>query len=233
MVRQPGGTFSMSDRILVVAAHPDDEVLGCGGTMARHVQNGDQVRVIFVADGVTSRLGVDAQELHRRQQATRAACDLIGVQQFQFLGFPDNRLDQVPLLDVVQRLEHAMEAWAPTKVYTHHHGDLNVDHRVTHQAVMTACRPLPGSVIRQILAFEVMSSTEWASPGLSPFAPNVYVDISSQLELKISALEAYGDEMRQPPHSRSVAHLRQLAHHRGNCVGFDAAEAFMLIRMVV
>jgi LmbE family N-acetylglucosaminyl deacetylase len=215
---------------MVVAAHADDEVLGCGGTIARHAAAGDLVHVLFIADGVTSRAGADDVATVQRERAMLEASEILGVSSTLSLGFPDNRLDSVPLLDIVQALEGEFSKWKPEVVYTHHYGDLNVDHRVAHQAVMTACRPLPGCSVREILAFEVMSSTEWASSALAPFLPNLFVDVSAYLETKMRALEAYALEMRAPPHSRSLEHLHILAQHRGACVGVKAAEAFMVIR---
>lgn len=223
----------MSKSVLVVAAHADDEVLGCGGTIARHVAEGDEVHVVFMADGVSSR-GVDVSKQHQRRNLSRdEALQTLGVLECNALDFPDNRMDSVPLLDVVKALESIIDQVQPTRVYTHHHGDLNVDHRVTHQAVLTACRPMPGSSVREILAFEVMSSTEWATPGVAPFVPNAFVDISDYLPKKLAALAAYDIEMRPVPHSRSVAHVEALARHRGNCVGLEAAEAFEIVRLVV
>lgn len=220
----------MSNTVLVVAAHADDEVLGCGGTLAKHVAAGDKVHVIFMADGVTSRGGAGQDDLVHRQQATEKAQQILGISSMTFLGLPDNRLDSLPLLDIVQSLETLIGKRQPKIIYTHHYGDLNVDHRLVHQAVMTACRPLPGSTVREILAYEVLSSTEWTSPGLAPFLPNLFVDISTQMEIKMQALEAYALEMHAPPHSRSTEHVRCLAKHHGYCMGVDAAEAFMVIR---
>jgi len=222
----------MSKKILVVAAHADDEVLGCGGTIARHVAEGDAVHVIFMADGVGSRGDEQIAEFEARNQARDAALKTLGVIECHALDFPDNRMDSVPLLDVVQALDPIVRKIQPERVYTHHHGDLNVDHRVTHQAVLTACRPLPGSSLREILAFEVMSSTEWATPGFAPFILNAFVDISAYLPKKLEALAAYELEMRPTPHSRSVGHIEALARHRGNSVGVDAAEAFELCRSI-
>lgn len=222
----------MSKTVLVVAAHADDEALGCGGTIAKHAAAGDQVHAVFVADGVTSRPGGEPDELKRRKQATGDACAILGVSTIEFLGLPDNRLDSLALLDIVQMLEEVIGRIRPDVVYTHHYGDLNVDHRITHQAAMTACRPLPGSTVREIYTFEVISSTEWNSAGLAPFIPNLYVDIGAYIETKLKSLEAYAPEMRNPPHSRSLEHARSLAKHRGNCVGVDAAEAFMVMRVL-
>lgn len=222
----------MSKTVLVVAAHADDEALGCGGALAKHVAAGDKVHVVFVADGVTSRAGAGQEDLARRQRATETARKILGISTMAFLDQPDNRLDSLPLLDIVQPLEAIIGKLAPEIIYTHHYGDLNVDHRLAHQAVMTACRPLPGSTVREIFAFEVMSSTEWSSAGLAPFLPNYFVDISAHIEVKMQALDAYELEMRVPPHSRSIEHLRCLANHRGYCVGVDAAEAFMVMRVL-
>lgn len=222
----------MSKSILVVAAHPDDETLGCGGAIARHVAEGDLVHVVFMADGVSSREAPHA-ELSRRNQARDRALQILGVNELHVLDFPDNRMDSLPLLDVVKSLEELVSKIKPYRVYTHHRGDLNVDHRVTHEAVLTACRPLPGASVREILAFEIMSSTEWSTPGFLPFTPNAFIDISEYLPRKLDALFAYEVEMRPTPHSRSVCHVENLARHRGYTVGVDAAEGFEVVRLVV
>jgi LmbE family N-acetylglucosaminyl deacetylase len=222
----------MTECVLVVAAHPDDEVLGCGGTLARHAAAGDRVHFVFAADGVASRLHADDAAHEERLQAAARAATLLGAGSVDFLGFPDNRLDAVPLLDLVQKLEALIERIKPSIVYTHHAGDLNVDHRMTQAAVLTACRPLPGSTVREIYAFEVLSSTEWAVGETHPFVPNHFVDIGAHLHRKLEALDAYRVEMRLPPHSRSVEHVRVLAAHRGYTAGVDAAEAFMTLRVI-
>lgn len=222
----------MNENVLVVVAHPDDEVLGCGGTIARHVAEGDVVHVVYMADGVGARGGDFLAEAAWRNEARDNALRTLGVSGWHALDFTDNRMDSVPLLDVVQALEPIVRSVAPAMVYTHHYGDLNVDHRITHQAVMTACRPLPGSTVRQMLSFEVMSNTEWASPGLAPFVPNAYVDISAYIDVKWAAMTAYGLEMRPAPHSRSRDHLEYLALHHGMSMGVGAAEAFMVMRFL-
>lgn len=222
----------MSKEILVVAAHADDEALGCGGTIARHVAEGDIVHAVFLADGISSRQGADSHELARRLAATEQARQVLGIATTTFLELPDNRLDSLALIEVIQPLEMVMRQINPQIIYTHHYGDLNVDHRIAHQAVMTACRATPESSVKEIYAFEVMSSTEWSSVGLAPFLPNLFVNISAYLAIKLQALEAYALEMRPAPHSRSMEHLTALAKHRGHCVGVDAAEAFMVMRVV-
>lgn len=217
--------------VLVVAAHPDDEALGCGGTVARHAEAGDRVEVVFFTDGVSSRPGSTDSDRGCRVRAMEHARLILGITRVRVLGYPDNRLDSVQLLDIVQALEAVIAEVKPAVVYTHHSGDLNVDHRVTHQAVMTACRPFPDSSIREIYSFEVPSSTDWAGPCSVPFIPNYFVEIASFLPQKIRSLEAYRDELRVAPHSRSLDHVKALSRHRGNSVGVAAAEAFMVMRI--
>ena len=219
-------------KVLVVAAHPDDEVLGCGGTIARHVAEGDTVEVVFMADGISSRPDANPYEFAKRRASTEEAHSILGIKRFYGLDMPDNKLDSLPLLDIVQRLEEIVIESAPDIVYTHHGGDLNIDHRVTYQSVMTAVRPQPDCSVREIFAFEVMSSTEWAGDSCTPFAPDVFVNISAHWDQKQRALLAYAMEMRPHPHSRSIAHMDALTLHRGMSVGLERAEAFKLIRKI-
>lgn len=222
--------------ILVVAAHPDDEALGCGGTIARHAMAGDTVDVIFLADGVTSRGrgdAADATELQTRQAAARRSCEILGARTPRFGSLPDNRLDGLTLLEVIQVLTQLASGLVPDVIYTHHGGDLNVDHRIAHQAVMTLFRPIPQSRVRGIFAFEISSSTEWATPfAAQAFIPNRFVDIAATIERKIAALDAYATEMRAFPHARSREGLSALATWRGVSVGLAAAEAFMTLRWI-
>jgi LmbE family N-acetylglucosaminyl deacetylase len=222
----------MSKTVLVVAAHTDDEALGCGGTIARHVAEGDSVYAVFLADGVTSRPDATSEELEQRNSAAVNAHEILGIKKAYMLGFPDNRMDSIPLLDIVQKLEGVLDEVKPQVIYTHHCGDLNVDHRITHQAVLTACRPVPGASVKEIYAFEILSATEWNSPGLNPFIPNVFIDISAHLDIKMKALAAYELEMRDEPHARSLVNTKRLAGLRGNCVGVAAAEGLSLIRSI-
>lgn len=215
-----------------MAAHPDDEVLGCGGTIARHVDAGDTVDILFVADGVTSRNGTSA-EIDRRAASARKAAEGLGAHPPRFLNFPDNRLDSIPLLEIIKSIEEVTAAVLPVRVYTHHGGDLNIDHRVVHQAVVTACRPFSHSQIRSLLSFETLSSTEWATPsGEYQFRPDHFINIHSQLERKLAALAAYSEEMRPFPHPRSLEAVRALAALRGSSAGLHAAEAFMTLRVI-
>ncbi len=224
--------------ILVVAAHPDDEVLGCGGAIARHVVHGDAVHVLILAEGITSRAQerdreVATEDLHHLARGAEAAHRILGSASLQLEDFPDNRMDSVDLLTIVKRIETAIDLHRPTTLYTHHAGDVNIDHRRIHDAVVTACRPVPGQSVRELLFFEVPSSTEWQPPGsAAPFLPNVFVDISSVLEKKVAALDCYDSEMRDFPHPRSVRAVTALAQWRGATAGLQAAEAFMLGRQI-
>ncbi|PPT08716.1 hypothetical protein CKA32_004077 [Geitlerinema sp. FC II] len=223
----------MSQSILIIAAHPDDEVLGCGGTIARYTARGVQARVIFLADGIAARDGMDSEALQRRQSAARKAADCLGIQSVSFGKFPDNRLDTVDLLDIVKVVEGAIAQYQPDTVLTHHVGDVNIDHQRVHQAVVTACRPQKGHPVRTLLFFEVPSSTEWQPPGSAPaFTPNWFVDISSTLDCKLKALDAYAEELRTWPHPRSRQGVEALARWRGATVGVKAAEAFILGRQL-
>jgi len=219
-------------KVLVVVAHPDDEVLGCGGAIAKHVSNGDQVFVIFMADGVTSRDGhTPGNELDTRKKAACNSCKILGTETPVFLDFPDNQMDTVSLLSIVKKLEDEIKSIQPNVVYTHHSGDLNIDHRLTHQAVMTVFRPIPGQSVKKIYTFEVLSSTEWNSGSFNrPFIPNYYVDITATIDTKLLALDEYREEMSDYPHSRSTEAVIALSKYRGATVGINSSEAFMLER---
>jgi N-acetylglucosamine malate deacetylase 1 len=226
----------MPDSVLVLAAHPDDEVLGCGGTLAKWVDAGARVHVAFLADGVFSRSGepkVQQVQLEERRSAARKACGILGVHSVSFGDFPDNRMDTVALLDIAQAVEALVQEHRPDTVLTHHAGDVNVDHRLMHEAVVTACRPQAGHPVRTVLCFEIASSTEWQLPGSAPaFSPNWFEDISATLVRKMAALQAYEGELRAWPHPRSIHGVESLAHWRGATVGVDAAEAFVLGRQL-
>ena len=223
--------------VLVVAAHPDDEVLGCGGTAARLSQEGHAVHIAIMAEGITSRHAqrdqADAQQLSRLHQQAHSAAAKIGAQDVVLFKLPDNRLDTVPLLEVVKLVEDLVDKFEPEVIYTHHPGDLNIDHEVVHRAVLTATRPMAGHPVREIYAFEVPSSTEWAFQRLQPsFRPNVFVDVTSTLNVKLDAMACYDSESREFPHPRSPEALRALATRWGSVVGCPAAEAFELVRSI-
>jgi LmbE family N-acetylglucosaminyl deacetylase len=223
---------------LVIAAHPDDEVLGCGGTIARLASEGWQVHVHLLANGVGSRAdagaSVDADAFARRRSEAQAACKLLGVQSLRFGAFPDNRMDSVDRLAVAKSVSVLIDELKPACVFTHRHGDVNVDHDVVHDAVLAACRPQPGHPVRELLFFEVPSSTEWRPPVSAPtFAPAVFFDIAGTLQVKLHALAAYSSELRPFPHPRSLEAIEHLARWRGATVGVLAAEAFEIGRRVI
>jgi LmbE family N-acetylglucosaminyl deacetylase len=221
--------------ILVIAAHPDDEVLGCGGTIARE-SGRQEVRIAILGEGASSRHArrsdAPAADLNRLACGARAAAGALGARSVDFGQLPDNRFDELPLLDVVKRVERWIDAYRPDVIYTHHPGDLNVDHGITFRAVLTATRPGASShLVREILAFEVPSSTEWAFERIDPpFRPTVFVDIAGTLDVKIAAMARYETEMRPAPHPRSPEKIRALAEYRGSASGMMSAEAFELIR---
>lgn len=225
-------------RVLVVAAHPDDEVLGCGGTIAKHVRQGDRVSLLVLGEGLTARApsraeGLRTADLSGLSRSLTQAARILGVQDVRHGQLPDNRFDTVPLLDIVKQVEAVVGEWKPEIMYTHHPGDVNVDHRLTFDAVMAAARPQPGGTIRTILAFEVLSSTGWS--GRIPeraFIPDTFIDISGTLALKLKAMEAYASELRLSPHPRSRQGVRALAKYRGLMVSLPAAEAFVTIRRI-
>ena len=232
-------TSHKKERILVIAAHPDDEVLGCGGTIARHADAGDQVHIVIMAEGATSRqLQRDreeaSEELSALQEAAKTAGTILGAAGVELLDLPDNRLDSLERLDLIKQIENRIGCYQPEVIYVHHAGDVNVDHRRLHEAVTTACRPTPGQRVRRILSYEVASSSEWQPPGSGPaFTPNLFVDISGQWDRKREALLTYASEMRAWPHARSLEALEHLARWRGAQVGVEAAEAFFLLRQVI
>ncbi len=220
--------------VLIVAAHPDDEVLGCGGTASKLAGLGNIVRIAILAEGMTSRTSKredsDTELLTRLHADAQRAGRILRAQSVTIHGFPDNRLDTVPMLDVVKAVESIVREFQPEVIYTHHPGDLNVDHGVVHRAVLTAIRPLQGNTVKRFYAFEVPSSTEWAFQRIgAQFTPNTFVDIGETLEQKLAAMQAYESEARKFPHPRSPEALRAIAMRWGSVIGVRAAEAFELI----
>ncbi|GAA0547335.1 PIG-L deacetylase family protein [Halorubrum ejinorense] len=221
--------------VLCIVAHPDDEVLGVGGTLARHAADGDDVHICILSDGVTSRYdNVEAAdvEIEQRRQRAQMAADTLGVT-VSLYGFPDNSFDTVPLLDIVQTIEAEIDEQNPDIVYTHHYGDLNVDHELTCRATITATRPLTDSSVDRVLAFETLSASEWSVPRPdNAFQPTSFVDVTDSLDTKSEALSVYEQELREPPHPRTIDTVRKNADVWGSKVGVPAAEPFELLREV-
>jgi len=226
-------------RILVVAAHPDDEMLGCGASIAKWTAQGHQVSIAILGEGATSRYstrqaGLAAtgpEEVSDLQRCARAAAKVVGVTDVSFHGLPDNRFDSLPLLDVVKEVERRVAELSPERVVTHHGSDLNVDHRAAYHAVLTATRPKPGHPVKEVLAFEVASSTEWGFQTIEPvFRGNHFEDVTTTLAKKLAALAQYPSEMCAFPHPRSAEAVSAIARRWGSVVGCEAAEAFQLVR---
>lgn len=218
-------------KVLVVAAHPDDEVLGCGATIAKHIASGDIVTVLIMGEGVLARKEVKDRRdlLEKLWKDAQAANDILGVHRLILRDLPDNKLNAVPLLDIVHMIEEVTAEVKPSIVYTHHHGDVNIDHQTIAKAMQAVCRPMRGTTIDKAYAFETPSATHWNFRHESPFCPTIFVDIEKTIEKKIKALEQYTSEIRDFPHPRSRIYLEALGQFRGGQVGFLYAEAFELI----
>jgi LmbE family N-acetylglucosaminyl deacetylase len=225
----------MRNRILIVSAHPDDEVLGCGGTVARLVKEGYQAYTLILGEGITSRdekrdRAKRETEIQKLKDQAKKANKIIGVEEVFMYDFPDNRFDTVPLLDIVKVIEKIKNDIKPDIIFTHYGKDLNIDHQITYKAVITATRPVVGEPVKEIYSFEVPSSTEWNFP-LS-FSPDVFFDISETMDIKIKALEEYKTELREYPHPRSLEGIKINAQSWGLKIGVKYAEVFKCIRII-
>lgn len=225
--------------VLVVAAHPDDEILGVGATAARHVAEGDAVYAMILGEGQTSRgmhrEDIDRETVEALHKNTLESARAIGFREVFFADFPDNRFDEVDLLDIVKAVEEKVRALKPQIIYTHYSGDLNVDHQYTARAVLTATRPIGDYCVEEIYAFETLSSSEWNFDHSvqSVFSPNVFVDITDYYVQKEAAMKCYVSELCAFPHPRSLTGMDVLSKSRGMAAGMERAEAFMLIRRAV
>jgi N-acetylglucosamine malate deacetylase 1 len=218
--------------ILIIATHPDDEVLGCGGVMARHAAQGDTVHVLVVSRGVPDLFPPEVIEETRRE--LRQAHAVLGVTGVHFLDFPAPRLDVVPGHQLADAIGKAVRSLRPHQVYLPHRGDMHADHRAVYTATLVACRPGHSTAPRKLLCYETLSETDWAPPfGDDAFIPTVFIDISDYLDRKIEAMACYRSQLREPPSTRSLRSLEALARLRGGTVNQHAAEAFMLVREIV
>ncbi len=220
--------------VLVIGAHPDDEILGCGGTMARHVENGDNVFVAILAWGVASRYTPDMIEIQKSR--VMQASNIIGVKETVFFGIggSERRFDEFPFIDVIRPLEDCIDRFRPDIIYTHHRGDSNTDHQITFKATVSAARTLRKFVVKKFLCYETLSSTDQAPPFLEyAFMPNVFVNIEPYLERKIEAMSCYKSELHPYPHPRSLESIRFQAKVWGHKSACEAAEAFILVREIL
>jgi len=226
----------INKKVLIIAAHPDDEILGCGGTIAKLIKNNCKVDVLFLSEGVSSRskLGETREwtdEIIAREAMAIAASKYLGFSIIGFMRNPNLRMDLLSILDITKSVQSILIENKPDIIFTHHYGDLNTDHQICFNAVITACRPSGIDFIESIFSFEVPSSTEWSSSvNLPSFRPNYFVNIDSEIESKLGALNCYNFEMRKFPHPRSKENIKALSQIRGSEIGFEFAEAFMLIR---
>ncbi len=219
-------------RILVIAPHPDDEVLGCGGTIAGHAAAGDEVRLCVVTRAYTPEWTEEVIRIKR--QEVNEASGILGIKETSFLDLPTVKLDTLPQKELNNAIARVVDAVKPDVVYLPHKGDLNRDHRLVFEAALVALRPLEGNTVSRILCYETLSETEWGIPDVeSVFIPNVYVDIANTLETKLAAMSAYASELKKSPHPRSLEMLKVLARKRGSEAGIAAAEAFILIREII
>lgn len=223
------------NKILIVVAHPDDEVLGCGGTITRLNKEGYELYTLILGEGITSRDDKRSKEKRGREIANlkeqaKKANELIGVKKVFFHDFPDNRFDTVPFLDIVKVIEKIKNQIKPEIIFTHYEKDLNIDHQITYKAVITATRPISEETVKEIYSFEILSSTEWSYP-LS-FSPDMFFDISETINIKIKALEKYKTELKKYPHPRSLEGVKLIAKNRGMEVGLNYAEAFKCVRII-
>lgn len=219
----------MNHKILVVVAHPDDEILGVGGTILKHVSSGDEVSILILGEGETSRGNI--ADIHKREAQAKKAAEMLGVRDLVLDKLPDQRFDTLPFLEIVQKIEKEIVRIKPNVIYTHNAYDLNLDHRIIFQAALTASRPAKNNPLKTILSFETLSSTEWQiKDQTSVFLPTEYHDITDVIEKKIEIFKIYRDEVREYPHPRSEEGIRILAKYRGMESAYPYAEAFQVIR---
>jgi LmbE family N-acetylglucosaminyl deacetylase len=218
--------------VLIVAPHPDDEVLGCGGVIGRHVASGDDVYVVIVSKGVADEFSPDLVE-QARQEATMAN-KVLGTKRVFLLDFPAPRLDAVPTSSLAAALKNVVVNVQATTVYLPHHGDIHGDHKAVYWATLVATRPNGDFFPARLLCYETLSETEWGAPIPSDvFAPTVFVDVSQYLGVKLEAMKCYRSQLAPSPKARSLASIEALARVRGSTIGVTAAEAFSLIREVL
>lgn len=225
----------MNKKILIVAAHPDDEVLGCFGTVARLIKEGYEAYTLILGEGKTSRdekrvVENKKDELEILNSEIQKANDIIKIKKIFVYDFPDNRFDSVDLLDIVKVISKVKDEIKPDIIFTHYEKDLNIDHKITYQAVITATRPMENESVKEIYSFEILSSTEWQYP--ISFSPDVFFDISDTLDLKLKAISEYKSELCAYPHPRSLEGIKLNAQYQGMRVGKRFIEAFKSVRVI-
>ena len=220
-------------KVLLLVAHTDDEILGMGGTICRHIKNGDKVYALSMTDGISSRGINNYDKIKTRLEASNKVSENLGFEWVKRENFPDNSMDSIPLIEIIKVIEEAKKKINPNIIYTHSSADLNIDHRIVNQATLTAFRPLKNESWKEIRTFEIPSSTDYGHKSVTNiFNPNLYIDISSYIDQKLNALKNYDEEILPPPNSRSYEGIENLAKFRGNQAGLNYAEAFEVIRKI-
>ena len=220
-------------KILILVAHPDDETIGCAGTIYKHFKNKDKIYIASFTDGVSSR-GKKNQQKKRRIDQSIKVSRALGFSWVNQYSFPDNSLDSVPLIKIIKKIEKIKKEIKPDIVYTHSKYDLNIDHRVIFQSVLTAFRPQPKDNSVEIRCMEVSSATDYGDQmSLKSFRPNLFIDIKKYWKKKRDCLNIYKEELRPYPHSRSIKAIKNLSMFRGSQVGIEMAESFEIIRKIL
>jgi len=234
-------------KILVIAAHPDDEVLGMGATIKKFTKAGEKVKIVIMATGIAARRSTDFKnktnyEINKNEQKiiekqikqiriqSIKAAKVLGVKDIEFLDFPDNEMDIVSNLQITKSIESIIQKFKPDKIFTHSNSDINIDHRLIYEATITATRPNSRYSVDEVYSFEIPSSTEWFFP--TSFQPNTFVDVSKELSSKMKAMNMYKSELEKFPHPRSLESLEHISKRWGSVSGFFAAEAFYLVRQL-
>ena len=220
-----------NNKILIVAAHPDDEILGCGGAIAK-LKFENEIYVVFMTNGVSARGKNKKKEITQRKNSCLKLFNYLSLPKPTFFNFPDNQMDKIPLLKIIKKIEHIIRIIKPVTIFTHYSHCLNIDHKKTFEAVITACRPINQLSVKKILSFEIPSSTDWALYKGKHFQPNYFIDISKHINEKINLIKFYKKELRNYPHSRSITGIKSLASVRGISCGVKFAEGFYLNRFV-
>ena len=234
-------------KILILAAHPDDEVLGMGGTIKKLSKGGNDIKIIFMSTGILSRRKIEPKHFQTSfykkwmkkneskvkglRHDAKIAGKILGVNEIEFMDFPDNEMDTVSTLMVAKSIEKSINDFKPRVIYTTPQNDVNVDHQKVFASTLVATRPHKNSIVQEVISYEIPSSTEWFFP--SQFNPNIFVDISKEFVSKIKAIKAYKNELREFPHPRSIEALEVITKRWGSVAGFNFAEAFRLVRMLI
>jgi len=220
-------------KVLVIAAHPDDELLGLGGTIAKHVSHGDEVHVLMMTEGSSTQYHNQPEKIEQKKREIMRVKSILGIKEIHFVDLPDMKLDTLPHVEVNAPITNIIDKLEPEIVYTHFYGDVNKDHRTIFESTMVATRPTGNTSVKRVLCYNTPSSTEWnVQTSGTTFMPNVYVDITDYLEDKLSAFEQYESEIRDYPHPRSIEAVKIHARYWGTHIGVKAAEPFMLVREI-